>query len=165
VESDSDTESVDSRTSTRNPNKRKRQDDGEESDADGQRRGGGSTLKEVNAASAVTNANGADTNDPVAHDPPTDLNGDEDAEIRREQNVVENAERQEEADELSSDDELARELERELENGSGDDEEGFMSPAATGRGDDAEPSRVNRSTGDDEDELMGVRGKARGSEE
>jgi RNA polymerase II subunit A C-terminal domain phosphatase len=136
VESDSETESVSSKLSSRIAIKRKRQDDADENDTDGRRRGanstsGGSTLKGTNATS------------PVGNGPSNNPNEYDDTEIRRQQNVVEAAERQEEADELSSDDELARELERELEESSGNDEEGFMGAKDTtgrGRGDDMEPS-------------------------
>jgi len=170
VESDSDTESVSSQVSTRNANKRKRQDDGQESDTDGRRRVGGSaagssTLKEVNNVSPTTNANGADTRNPVGDDEPNDFDELDDSAIWREQREVEGAERQEEADELSSDDELARELEKEFEDSTGTDEEGFMGTKHAVRGDDVESGTVPRPADDDEDEFMGVRDKARVREE
>lgn len=166
VESDSDTESVSSRLSTSNANKRKRQDDGEESDNDGRRRFGGprisdSTLKEVNTASSIANTNSADSNNPAGNDPPNDIDQDEDAEIRREQQLVESAERKEEEEVLSSDDELARELEKEFEDSSGTDEDGFMGTKHAARGDDVEPGTVSRVTGDDEDDFINGRDKAR----
>jgi RNA polymerase II subunit A C-terminal domain phosphatase len=137
-ESDSDTGSVSSKISTRNANKRKRQDDAEDGDTDGLQRvdgsgSGSSTRKGVRTVSPITNANSVDTNHPVGNDPPNDLDDDEDAEIRREQKEIETAERQEEAEELSSDDELARELEKEFEDSSGTDEEGFMGHQARGQ--------------------------------
>ena len=158
AESDSEAESESSKLSTRNVTKRKYTDDAEESDADEpQPRGahstaGGSNLKEINA-----NANGTDS--------PNALDEYNDTEARRQQNAIETAERQDEAEELSSDDELARELERELEESSGNDEEGFMGAKHTAREDDAEPFTVPRPTGDDEDEFMGVRDRARGRNE
>jgi RNA polymerase II subunit A C-terminal domain phosphatase len=170
VDSESDAESESSRLSIRNTNKRKRPDDGEESDNDGRRRvvsgsaTGSSSLKDLNTTSSITNANSADTNNPVGNDTPNNFDDDEDAEIRREQKVVESAELQEQADELSSDDELARELEREFEDSSGDDEEGFMDPTKPFRADDVELGTVHRPTGDDEDEVINRRDTARGGE-
>lgn len=172
VESDSDTDSVNSGSSSRHTGKRKRQDDSEESETDERRGGdssgaGGSTLKEVSTASSIANANKADSNNPVGNDAPNDFDEDEDAAIRREQAVAESAQAEEEADELSSDDELARELEREFEdsNGEEEEEEGFTGPPDPGRGDDAEPSTAPRPMGDEEDEFMGVRDKAKGREQ
>ncbi len=170
VESDSDTESVSSKFSTRNVNKRKREDDGEEeSDSDRPRRteaagAGSSPFMEANTASSFTNPHSADTNNPIGNDPPNEVEDeDEDAEIRRQQEEIESAERKEEEEVLSSDDELARELEREFEDSSGTDEEGFMGTehAAT-RIDDVEPGTIPRSTGDDEDEFIAGRDTARG---
>jgi hypothetical protein len=169
-ESDSDTGSVSSKISTRNANKRKRQDDAEDGDTDGLQRvdgsrSGSSTLKGVRTVSPITNADSVDTNNPVGNDPPNDLDDDENTEIRRGQRKIETAERQEEAEELSSDDELARELEKEFEDSSGTDEEGFMGTKHAVSGDDAEPGTVPRPTKDDEDEFIGGRDKARGREE
>jgi RNA polymerase II subunit A C-terminal domain phosphatase len=173
MESDSDTESVSSRLSIRKANKRKRQDDGDESAVDGRQISGssvnrGSTLREVDTAWALTQANGADSKITVGDDAPNEIDEYDDRETRREQQVVENAERKEEEDELSSDDELARELEREFEDSSGTDEEGFMGNKhadTVTRGYDVELGTVPRPTGDEEDEFMGVRDKARGTEQ
>ena len=143
AETDSDAESVGSKLGTR---KRKRDDD-DESDTDGRPRHGaatvaataesGSSLKQVNAASSssssIPTANHAsvDSNNPIGDDAPNDLDpdeeeDDEETQIQLEQKQVEDVERQEEAEVLSSEDEMARELEREFEDSSGDDEAGFM---------------------------------------
>ncbi|ERF72457.1 hypothetical protein EPUS_07914 [Endocarpon pusillum Z07020] len=164
VESDSDDESVSSKLSTRNATKRKREDDGEESDNDQPRRVdragvGISTFKESNTASSTTNGNSVDGNDP-AND--FDEDEDEDAEIQRQQREVESAEVKEEEEELSSDDELARELEKEFEESSGTDEEGFMGTKHATRIDDVEPGSIPRSTDDNEDEFIAGRETARG---
>lgn len=157
VESDSDAESVSSKLSTKNPNKRKRQDY-----ISGGSGAGGSTLKEVDSAAPIAKPNAADNSNPVGNDAPNDLNVDENIEIREEQTRIEDAERQEEEEELSSDDELARELEKEFEDSSGDDEEGFMGVKGANMVDNAETVVKARPTGDDDDEFLGDRDKARG---
>jgi RNA polymerase II subunit A C-terminal domain phosphatase len=169
VESDSDTESVSTRLSTRNANKRKRQNEGEESGPDRQQRGGGSgadrsTLKEISIPTATTNTNSTDGGDPIGNDRLNDFD-EAAADIREEQKAVEGAGAQEETSELSSDDELARELEKEFENSSGDDEEPPRGSKSTDDADDAGPSLAPRLAGDDEDEFVGVRSKARGTEQ
>ena len=131
AESDSDTDSVASALSVR-LGKRKRpsgESGAEESDTDGdgsrpkaRDRGGGTGLKNVANAASEKDSTGSRT--PMA-------NGEADQEeIEREQKRVEGEERREEAEEEDSDDELARELERELESAEydddDDDEEGFM---------------------------------------
>ena len=171
VESDSDTESMSSKFSTSNANKRKRHDDAEESDIDGPRvRGSGigsSTLKEVNTSLPATNDHSAaDTNYPVAHDPPP--HDPDDGEIRRQQRAVESAElrAEAEADDVSSDDELARELEKEFEDSSSsasDPEPLGSAHAAIGDGhgvgddddDDAEPRTAHASPTDARDGAAG----------
>jgi RNA polymerase II subunit A C-terminal domain phosphatase len=124
ADSESDNESVTSRLSLRGTRKRKRDaGDGEsgteESDIDneGRRRtgvGGGSTLRAVANAGSERGSTGPST--------PSVADG----AIREEQSKVEVLQETEEAEEEDSDDELARELERELEDADSGDEEGFM---------------------------------------
>jgi RNA polymerase II subunit A-like phosphatase len=115
AESESDTDSVSSALSVRDSRrgKRRREDDDADnssaSDVDrspGRKRNGtGSGLKKVKNIDSERESEATDT--PAA--------GTIDEEIRREQREVEEAEEREEAAVEDSDDELARELERELE--------------------------------------------------
>ncbi|KAJ9611672.1 CTD phosphatase Fcp1 [Cladophialophora chaetospira] len=114
LDSESDTDSVNSALSIREgrTKKRRREEDDEEDSSSSdkersprKRNGTGSALKTVKNIDSERTSEAADT-------PAT---GETDERIRREQRAVEVAQEREEAEEEDSDDELTRELERELE--------------------------------------------------
>lgn len=114
AESESDSESVNSRLSVRGKKRKKGDRDATESEDDHDlaeakknAREGGSALKTVAKADSEKSSQGTRTPEIT------------DEQILREQRKQEDRERQEEEDEEDSDDELARELERELEEADG----------------------------------------------
>jgi RNA polymerase II subunit A C-terminal domain phosphatase len=129
AESDSDTDSAASALSVRLGKRKRAGGDTDDDEGDGgkpaARDRGGTGLRTVANAASETGSSGSRT-------PATDMNGEADEVIEREQREIEEEQRKEEAEEEESDDELARELEREME--SMDDEEdaqdevGFMGP-------------------------------------
>jgi RNA polymerase II subunit A C-terminal domain phosphatase len=148
--------------STRNIHKRKRMDDGEDSDNAGRRRrvGGGarvsdSALKEVDTASPIPSISvsvhgaGMDRHFAGGGLP----NGDEAAaamDMRGEQRGVESEGMRDGEEELSDDDEWARELEREFEDSSGEEEGGKGGVEGVGTDDRVKLGLDGDGGGDDE---------------
>jgi RNA polymerase II subunit A-like phosphatase len=130
AESDSDTDSVASALSVRLGKRKRAGGDTDDDEGDGEKSAardrGGTGLRTVANAASENGSSGSRT-------PATEMNGEPDEEIGREQREIEEEQRKEEAEEEESDDELARELEREMEtmDDEGDDalgEAGFMGP-------------------------------------
>jgi RNA polymerase II subunit A-like phosphatase len=129
AESDSDNDSVASALSVRLGKRKRAGRDTDDDEGDSEKRAardrGGTGLRTVANAASENGSSGSRT-------PATDINGEADEVIGREQREIEEEQRKEEADEEESDDELARELEREMESmddeGDAQEEVGFMGP-------------------------------------
>ena len=129
AESDSDNDSVASALSARLGKRKRTGGDTNDDEGDSEKRNardrGKTGLRTVANAASENGSSGSRT-------PATDMNGEADEVIGREQREIEEEQRREEADEEESDDELARELEREMESmddeGDAQEEVGFMGP-------------------------------------